>query len=118
MGGNFARESYRFTRHTVSGAARFAFFIIWFKNSILSPSGDAHPRGPACDERHLRARQECHHTHLALAAVSCDSPVDARRCKRMEGLAARRWMHPEQPPVRRPSQDEGLQAHRPQVEQC
>lgn len=78
MGGNFAREWCGFTRHTVSGAARFAFFIIWFKNSILSPSGDAHSRGPACDERHLRARQECHHTHLASAAVSCDSPVEPR----------------------------------------
>lgn len=28
MGGNFAREWCRFTRHTVSGAAQFAFFII------------------------------------------------------------------------------------------
>ena len=75
MGGNFAREWCRFTIHTVSGAARFAFFIIWFKNSILSPFGDAHPRGPACDERHLRARQECHHTHLVKAAVACQAPL-------------------------------------------
>ena len=46
MGGNFARESYGFTIHTVSGAARFAFFIIWFKNSILSPSGAPTRVGP------------------------------------------------------------------------
>lgn len=46
MGGNFAREWCGFTRHTVSGAARFAFFIIWFKNSIPSPSGAPTRVGP------------------------------------------------------------------------
>ena len=117
MGGNFAREWCGFTIHTVSGAAQFAFFFIWFKNSILSPFGDAHPRGPACDERHLRARQECHHTHLVRRQLAVTAP-STRDGEKDGGTSRTSVVHPEQPPVGQSEQDSDPQAHRPQVEQC